>query len=536
MSFISILFDDPAEGKRAYKALQPSFFIDLNLDQIIDSITARWSEYDLKPFFYFKQNNIDSIYYRHEIFHDLENPDLYNHVKVFAEKMREVKEYLNLIEKFYYEQQKEIWSLYTAEIYCNAVKNFAHDLISSTLKSKGFLQLKEYLINYSASNTFIKLDEKVNKIKTDLAKVKYRIIIRDTSFTVQDYEEGIDYSFVIEKTFAKFRQRAVKDYKVEYKSKPEDMNHIEAQILDFVAQLNPELFLRLENFFKENRNQPNGQAGFVDETIAAFDREIHFYISYLDYIKKFKNNGICQPSGKLQFCYPQVISSPAEARIENSFGKEIYNYEGFDLALAQKLFNSNDNIVCNDFYLRDKERIIVVTGPNQGGKTTFARTFGQLHYLANLGCPVPGKEARLYFYDRLFAQFERPEKVEDLRGKLEDDLMRVNTILEKATPDSIIIMNEIFNSTTLQDMTFLSKKILEKIIELDSLCVWVTFVDELTLLDKKIVSMTSMVVHDNPTERTFKIIRRPADGLAYAMAIAEKYRLTYNCIKERINS
>ncbi|QGP93803.1 DNA mismatch repair protein MutS [Neomoorella glycerini] len=509
MTFQSILFKKTEDGIIKETLEAPIFFVDLNLDQIIDTITAGKEEYNLKPFFYTSLNDIDAINYRHEIMQDLENKTFFEHIKSFTQKMRTMREHLTQADKLYYKYQKERWFLDAVEIYCDAVNCLVHDLTLIELKSRGFLAFREYLINYTHSDRFRSLLTETKKLKADLSTVKYCLLIKGNRIKVRKYEDEIDYSAEVEKTFEKFKQGAVKDYKVEFSTWP-DMNHVEAKILDLVAQLYADIFLRLDNYCMENGN-------YLDETIAVFDREIQFYIAYLEYVAIFKRKG-------LKFCYPQISSTC----------KEVYDYEGFDLALAYKLINEGSAVVCNDFYLKGKERIFVVTGPNQGGKTTFARTFGQLHYLASLGCPVPGREARLFLFDKLFTHFEKEENVKNLRGKLQDDLVRIHDILNKATCNSIIIMNEIFTSTTLKDAIYLSRKVMERIIQLDLLCVCVTFIDELAFLSEKTVSMVSTVVPENPAVRTYKIVRRPADGLAYALAIAEKYRLTYDCLKERI--
>lgn len=503
----SLLFTDLRRGvEEALEA--PGFFVDLNLDQVVDAITAGRDEYNLKPFFYTSSHDLDTIMYRQEVMRELENEALLERIESFAQDMRLMRERLALAEKLYYHIQKERWFLDAVGVYCESIDGLLHDLTETDLKSRGLLTFRDYLEDYTSSEAFTSLAAETKQLQAELSEVRYSMLITDNQIKVRNFNSEVDYSQDVDTTFAKFKRGVTEDYRVKFSTWPE-MNHVEAAVLKMVARLYPDTFAALDRYYSEHRN-------YLDDTVARFDREVQFYVAYLSYTMTFRRAG-------LRFCYPIVSGS-----------KEVSSYEGFDLALAGKLISGNSPMVCNDFYLQGGERIFVVSGPNQGGKTTFARTFGQLHYLASLGCPVPGREARLLLFDKLLAHFEREENIKDLRGKLEDDLVRVHAILEQATPSSIVIMNEVFSSTALRDALFLSKKAMERIIDLDLLCVWVTFIDELASLHPKIVSLVSTVVPENPTVRTFIIARRNADGLAYAMSLAERYGITYKRLKERI--
>ncbi len=508
--FQSILFAFRSD-KPEIREESPECFRDLNLDQVVAKATAGREEYELQPFFHTSLRSVAEINYRYDIFRDLQDRHLTDSVRAFAEDMRTMRRYLAQREKHYYARQKQAAFIDAVDCYCSAVVRFAERLADASPASLGFTSFRSFLTAYVNSHDFQSMVAETQKARSGLAGIKYRLVIQGKRITVTQCEDEPDYRADVLATFEKFKEGVSKEYRFDHRFIVE-MNHVEAAILDLVVQLFPDVFAYLDEY-TARRSQ------FVDNTIARFDREIEFYVACLDFIEPLKQAG-------LSFCFPAVSDT----------SKEILSAETFDLALAARLVSENVPVVTNDFHLTGSERVFVVTGPNQGGKTTFARTVGQLHYLASIGFPIPGRASRLFLFDKLFTHFEREEDLRNLSGKLEDELLRIRAILAEATSNSILIMNESFLSTTLNDAIFLSNEMMQKIVALDLICVSVTFLDELAAFSESTVSMVSTVNPADPAQRTFKVVRRPADGLAYAAALAEKYRLTYDAVKSRIAS
>jgi DNA mismatch repair protein MutS len=509
----SLLFEKAPDQRRvSERDGELSFARDLNFDQIVAAIAADREERELITEILVRNlRDADVVRYRQEVFRDLDDPALLSEIQRFAGLMAEVRAHLRQLARMEQRYHREGWLLDAAAIYCETVRSLAAHLTSARVSSRALLSFRDYLTSYAASAGFTDLVRDTGERRKALGQIRYCTRIRGGRVDVTRYAEEADYGAVVLKTFERFKQGAVRDYRIRYRTRP-GMNHVAAQILERVAKLFPAEFTALDEYSSRH-------AAFIDEGIRRADQEFQFYLAYLDYVGPLRAAG-------LSFCYPKVSATSKEVRATGTF----------DLALAHKLVTQGKPVVPNDFRLDGGERIIVVTGPNQGGKTTFARTFGQLHQLASVGCPVPGSTARLLLFDRLFTHFEREEDLTRMSGKLEDDLLRIGEILRAATPGSIIILNETFASTTLHDARFLGTKLLTRIIQLDALCVYVTFVDELASPGEQVVSMMSMIVPENPATRTLRVVRKPADGLAYALAIAEKYGLTYERLGERLGS
>ncbi|MGH2873159.1 MAG: MutS-related protein [Solirubrobacteraceae bacterium] len=506
-AFESILSPPGAGLEPAPEA--PACFDDLHLDQVVAALSDGREEFDLTPFLHTPLHDVETVSWRHHVVRDLDDAHVLGAIRDCCEGLALMRRRLALADKLRHRIQRQRWFLAGAEAWCAALASFDDRLTGLELRSPALIALRDHVAAYRGSERFRSLVAETADVVAGLDAIRYAVQISGNRVRVDAFQGEPDVSEEVRETFERFRRRGGKDRAVAFRDHLE-INHVEGQILDLASRLEPEPFAALRSFCERHRE-------FADLAIVRFDREVQFYLAYLEHIEPLKARG-------LQFSLPRVSAR----------SKEEHASQTFDLALASKLADSGATVVVNDFQLSEPERILVVSGPNNGGKTTFARTFGQLHHLAALGLPVPGSDVRLLLPDRIHAHFEREEDLRTLRGKFEDELYRIHEILQTATGDSVLIMNESFSSTTLRDALLVGAEVVREISQLGALCVFVTFVDELASLNERTVSMMSTVDPENPAQRTFRLVRKPADGLAYAAAVARKHGLTYETLRARI--
>ncbi|WP_052357836.1 MutS-related protein [Leifsonia aquatica] len=444
----SLLFP-PGQSKQLAEE-QPGCFPDLGLDHIVTDVLGD-DPLELAPVFW-TVADAATVEYRHGVFADLDTPEVIAACRTFVTGMAAVRESLGLARRLRYPRQAQRVLLDAARRYAGVVSSAADDLNTCSLRSEALRTAAQVLAEYVDSEPFTRLSMDTMSITAQLDAVKYDFHIQGGSVTVLADASGTDQSAAVTAGFARFKQTDAGSHRTRFVDTLE-MNRVEAGVPDLVAEVFPSAFQALERFVDEH-------AGFLPTTVARYERGLHLYLSVLDHLKAAAGT-------TLSTCLPELTTD-----------RSVQVVDGYDLQLAAQP-KTRASIVPNEIRLAPGEQFLVVTGANQGGKSTFARVFGQLHWMAALGFPVAARTARLARFDLLLTHFERQEDLALLRGRLEDDLIRVRDILERVTSDSIVIANELFSSITAQDALSLNERVLHALLEARAIGVTVTFLDEL---------------------------------------------------------
>lgn len=147
----------------------------------------------------------------------------------------------------------------------------------------------------------------------------------------------------------------------------------------------------------------------------------------------------------------------------------------YDVSLA---LTTRDPIVGNDVDA-DGRRLIVVTGANRGGKSTFLRSLGLAHLMMQCGMFVPAESFRAQVRTGLFSHFRREEDAGTDLGKLDQELRRMSDIVDAVRPRGLLLCNESFASTNDREGSEIARQVLEPLVEAGVTVVVVTHLFDL---------------------------------------------------------
>jgi len=179
--------------------------------------------------------------------------------------------------------------------------------------------------------------------------------------------------------------------------------------------------------------------------------------------------------------------------------------ELYDVCLA---LTKGQKIVGNDGHADDKN-LVVITGANQGGKSTFLRSIGLSQLMMQSGMFVPAESFCANVCDLLFTHYKREEDVTMSSGKLDEELSRMNEIVDHLTPNSMVLFNESFAATNEREGSEIARQIVSALLEKRVKVFYVTHLYELAhgFYDKEMHhSIFLRAERQADGTRTFKLI------------------------------
>jgi hypothetical protein len=249
--------------------------------------------------------------------------------------------------------------------------------------------------------------------------------------------------------------------------------------------------------------------------------ELVFYTRWAEYIEKRQAEG-------WTFCKPEAAERAGE--MPGMAAEGVYNLK---LIATEK----PENVVPNDLAFDGEKRVYILTGANRGGKTTVTQAVGQLFLLAQSGVFIPGSRFRFTPADQVLTHFPADEdKTLDL-GRLGEECRRFRELYSRCTPESLLLLNETFSTTSFEEGYFIAADAVRAILRMGTRTIYNTHMHKLAQDLETVINgpdaqgkAVSLVAETKEGKHSFRVIIAPPEGQSFARDIAEKYGVTYESL------
>lgn len=306
-------------------------------------------------------------------------------------------------------------------------------------------------------------------------------------------------------------------------------NDLEAPLFRELKEINSEYISHLDRairaYFKKST-----------EDILTFESQMSFYIGAKRIIDAVRARG-------LDMCRPKYLKME-ERRLD---AKGV-----FDLSFYTQMVSSDpmgslkDKIITNDCTMDDDGRFFVLTGANNGGKTTYTRAIGIIQVMAQAGIYVPCSSCEISPVDFIYTHFPKEEEVGLNTSRFTQECKQFKVTVDNATRYSMLLLNESIQSTTPTECVFIATELTKIFRCIGVRGVYATHLLELAKnLDKlnaevegdtKLVSIVTTVDTTADNKRLYRIVRSAPQEFGYAQTIYKKFGVSFEEVQKRMKN
>ena len=239
--------------------------------------------------------------------------------------------------------------------------------------------------------------------------------------------------------------------------------------------------------------------------------------------------------------YLDVMVSFATVAVENDYTRPEIDGE-FKIEIKEgrhpvvEKLTGRGEFVSNDTVLSDKERFIILTGPNMSGKSTYMKQTALISIMAQIGSYVPAKEARLSIVDKYLTRIGASDDILSGQSTFMVEMSEVSSIINNATERSLIILDEVGRGTSTFDGISIATAISEYLHEkIKAKTIFATHYHELTELEKKFENIVNYRIEVEEKNGKVMFLRNIVKGGAdksYGIEVAKLAGLPKEILRE----
>lgn len=224
-----------------------------------------------------------------------------------------------------------------------------------------------------------------------------------------------------------------------------------------------------------------------------------------------------------------VLCSFAKISANNQYVRPSFNHKRLVIIkegkhpVIDKVLQKNQ-YVANDILLDKNTDMLLITGPNMGGKSTYMRQLALIVIMAQMGCYVPAKEANLMIFDQIFTRIGASDDLISGQSTFMVEISEANYALRKATVNSLLLFDEIGRGTSTYDGMALAQSMIEYVAtNVKAKMLFSTHYHELTMLEDKLPTLKNVHVEvkEQVDEVTFLYkVKEGAMGKSYGVNVA----------------